>query len=262
MSRPVQAFVLVMLGAALIRLGATGAADNYVRPGLRPYLVAAGLLFAVLGIVGVLRDLRGGEVERAAAESHAQARIRTHGPGARPPEPHDHEHDQHGWYSHGIGWLLCLPLLLLLVSPPPALGSYAAGRTDAKVPRPVGSTSYPPLPASDPAPLAIRDYAVRAVWDHGRTLTGRRVILTGFVAPSVSAGNSWYLARLHIICCAADAQTAKVAVVGSPTQFPAGQWISVTGTWLASDPHDLDGQVARIQAAQVRIVDQPAQPYE
>jgi uncharacterized repeat protein (TIGR03943 family) len=260
MSRPVQAFVLVMLGAALIRLGATGAADNYVRTGLRPYLIAAGVLFAVLGIVGVIRDLRADQVEQAAATFRAEARVRTRGPGAQPAERHDHEN--HGWYGHGVSWLLCLPLLLLLVSPPPALGSYAAGRTDAKVPRPVGNPSYPPLAAADPASLTIRDYAARAVWDHGRTLTGRRIVLTGFVAPAVSGGDSWFLARLHIVCCAADAQTAKVAVVGSPGQFQAGQWIAVTGTWLASDPRDLDGQVARIQAAQVRPVAQPGQPYE
>jgi uncharacterized repeat protein (TIGR03943 family) len=256
MSRPVQAFILVMLGAALIRLGVTGAADNYVRPGLRPYLVAAGLLFAALGVIGVIRDLRGEQVERAAADSRAQARIRTHGPGALPPERPEHDHDHDSWYGHGAGWLLCLPLLLLLVSPPPALGSYAAGRTDAKVPRPAGNPTYPPLSAADPVPLTLRDYAARAVWDHGRTLVGHRIVLTGFVAPSVSGGDPWYIARLHIICCAADAQTAKVAVLGSSGQFPTGQWISVTGIWLA------DGQFAGIQASAVRIVDEPRQPYE
>jgi uncharacterized repeat protein (TIGR03943 family) len=253
MSRPVQAFILVMLGAALIRLGVTGAADNYVRPGLRPYLVAAGLLFAALGVIGVIRDLRGDQGERAAADSRAEARVRTHGPGALLPE---RDHDHHGWYGHGAGWLLCLPLLLLLVSPPPALGSYAAGRTDAKVPRPAGNPTYPPLSAADPVPLTLRDYAARAVWDHGRTLVGHRIVLTGFVAPSVSGGDPWYIARLHIICCAADAQTAKVAVFRSNGQFPTGQWISVTGTWLA------DGQFAGIQASAVRIVDEPRQPYE
>lgn len=261
MSRPVQSFVMVMLGAALIRLVAAGGAVDYVRPALSPYLIAAGIFFAGLGVLGVIKDLTGDQAQRAAAAFGREVHVRTHGPGAISPEQRTHDHHHDGWRGHGIGWLLCLPLLLLLVSPPPALGSYAAGRTDAKVPRPVGQPSYAPLPATDPAPLTVRDYAVRAVWDHGRTLIGRQITLTGFVAPTVG-GDPWYIARAHIICCAADAQTAKVAVLGSSAPFPAGQWVCVTGTWTASDPNDLDGQVARISATAVRPIRQPAQPYE
>ena len=261
MSRPAQAFVMVMLGATLIRLTLTGAAVDYVRAGLSPYLIAAGIFLVVLGVVGVLRDLRGEQAAKDAARFDVEARVRTHGPGARESGQVAVAHDHHGWYGHGAGWLLCLPLFLLLVIPPPALGSYAAGRTDAKVPKPAGRPSYPALPMTSVAAVTIRDYAARAVWDQGRTLAERQVLLTGFVAPSVG-GDPWYIARLHITCCAADAQTAKVAVDGAAGRFPAGQWIALTGTWEASDPHDLEGKVARVQAVRIRPIAPPAQPYE
>lgn len=259
MSRPVQAVVLVMLGTVLIRLAVTGDYLNYVRPGLGSYLIAAGVFLAALGLIGVVRDLRrDADAAHAHERRRAAARRRTHGPGAEiAPREHGHEHDD--WYAHGSGWLLCLPLFLLLVLPPPALGSYAAGRSSAAAPAPAGRTSYPAL-RTDPAELTLRDYAMRAVWDHGRTLAGHTVVLTGFVA--ASPGDLWYLTRLHVVCCAADATPAKIEVLGSATRYPTNQWVTVTGTWTPSDPHDLGGTVARIQATTVTAVPRPADPYE
>jgi uncharacterized repeat protein (TIGR03943 family) len=256
-SRQVQAFVLVMLGTVLVRLAVTGDYLNYVRPGLGSYLIAAGAFLVALGLIGVVRDVRSGaDAEQAQERRRAAARRRTHGPGADTAPP-EHEHD--GWYAHGSGWLLCLPLFVLLVLPPPALGSYAAGRSGAAAPAPAGRTSYPAL-TSQPATLALRDYAMRAVWDHGRTLSGHTVVLTGFVA--ASPGDLWYLTRLHVVCCAADATPAKVEVLGSTIRYPTSQWVSVTGTWIPSDPHDLGGTVARIEATTVTAIPRPEDPYE
>ncbi|MGX6608047.1 TIGR03943 family putative permease subunit [Micromonosporaceae bacterium Da 78-11] len=263
MSRPVQAFVLIMLGTVLARLVITGEYLNYVRPGLGPYLVAAGIVFVVLGALGFVRDYGATEkAQHAAAERHARGRVHTRGPLAttQPPAEHAHGHGYDDWYGHATGWLVCVPLFVLLVVPPPALGSYAAGRAGATAPSPAGRSSYSALPAADPAALTVRDYAMRAVWDHGRTLSGRRVVLVGFVAASV--GDLWYATRLHIVCCAADAIPAKVQVIGSGRRPPTGQWVAVTGGWIPSDANDLHGTVARIQARDLRTVRRPADPYE
>lgn len=260
MTRPVQAFVLVMLGAVLVRLTVTRDYLNYVQPGLGPLLTAAGVLFATLGIIGLVRDLGNpAEAHRAAARRRQDVRRRTHGPGADPrPTAAEHQHDD--WHGHETGWWLCAPLFLLLVLPPPALGSYAAGRASAAVPAPAGERTFTPLPAADPVELTIRDYAMRAVWDHGRTLAGRRIVLIGFV--DATLGEKWYLTRLHIVCCAADATPAKVQVVGSKDRLPTGQWVRITGYWLRSDPHDLDGRVARFQTVQAVPISRPEDPYE
>ncbi|MEV6349086.1 TIGR03943 family protein [Actinoplanes sp. NPDC051851] len=263
MARTAQALVLVMLGAVLIRISATGEYLNYVRPGLGPYLAVAGVFFLVLGAIGLVRDFRAqDEARRAAAARRAWARTRTHGPGAvttpATPAAHDHGHGHDEWYGHGSGWLLCVPLFLLLVLPPPALGSYAAGRAGASAPEPAAGATYATLPTA--TTLTVRDYAIRAVWDEGRTLSGHRITLTGFA--DTTATDTWYLTRMHVTCCAADAQAAKVEVLGSPTRFARGQWVTVTGTWLASDPDDLNGTVARIQVAEIRATDQPTNPYE
>ncbi len=260
MSRPVQAFVLVMLGAILVKLAVTKEYLNYVRPGLWPYLIAAGIVFGLLGAAGIVRDFRSTEARQAVERRRARTAERTHGPGAAagPVPERGHVHDD--WYGHGAGWLVCVPLFLLLVLPPPALGSYAAARTGGSAPAPGGRASYSGLPVAGPTELTVRDYAMRAVWDHGRTLAGHSVVLTGFVAASV--GDVWYVSRLHIVCCAADAVPAAVAVVGSSRRYPANEWVAVTGTWTPCDPGELHGSVARIRASAVRPVARPVSPYE
>lgn len=52
-------------------------------------------------------------------------------------------------------------------------------RTGTALQAPFG---YAALPAGDPIPLSLVDYAGRAAYDHGRTLGDRQVKVTGFVA--------------------------------------------------------------------------------
>jgi hypothetical protein len=61
-------------------------------------------------------------------------------------------------------------------------------------------------------------------------MKGRTVQLTGFVTPG-SAG-TWYLSRLVVTCCAADAQVLKIEMHGT-TAPPADAWVTVTGRWRA-----------------------------
>jgi hypothetical protein len=96
-----RSVLLVVLGATAVWLWWSGDALNYVRPGLAPYLLAAGVTVLLLGLLPPLGLLG----ERAAAGGH-------HPHGAR------------------AGWLLLVPVLVVMLVQPAALGSYAvSGRS-------------------------------------------------------------------------------------------------------------------------------------
>jgi uncharacterized repeat protein (TIGR03943 family) len=165
-NRQAQAVVLLLLGGAVLKASLTDVYLRYVKEGLWPFLVAAGVLLVLAGVMTLCYDLR--------------RRGREHEPE---PEPEQHgDDDGHGHHEPRVGWLLLLPVLGLLLVSPPALGSYAVGQSGTAL---AGEDSggYPPLPAGDPVPITLLDYAGRAIFDQGTTLVDRRVQLTGFVAP-------------------------------------------------------------------------------
>ncbi|MGC9497708.1 TIGR03943 family putative permease subunit [Streptomyces sp. WG7] len=169
----------------------------------------------------------------------------------------------HG-HSHGpagprVAWLLTLPALALLLFPPPALGSYSAEREAAQRAA-QGVGAFPALPSGDPVELTLAEFGSRAIYDSERSLTGRTVRLTGFVTHGDDG--TWYVTRLQVSCCAADATAGKAEIRGAGAP-PVDAWVTVTGTWhpeggLGSDaawPPVLD-------TTDVRRVAQPANPYE
>lgn len=85
---------------------------------------------------------------------------------------------------------------------------------------------------------------------------GSAVTLTGFVTPA--AGDSIGLTRMVVTHCIIDAQPVSVPVIApSDAGYATGDWIEVTGTVRA----DADGAL-RIEAAEVKRVDEPEDPYE
>ncbi|MEU8991036.1 TIGR03943 family protein [Streptomyces sp. NPDC048558] len=171
-----------------------------------------------------------------------------------------HTHDQHGGHhSPRVAWLLTLPALALLLFPPPALGSYSAAR-EAEQRAAQGIGSFPALPAGDPPALTLAEFSSRAVYDSGRSLRGRTVRLTGFVTRDDDG--TWYVTRLLVSCCAADATTSKVEIRDADTP-PADAWVTVTGIWHPKGRLGTDGAWPPVlDAASVRRVAQPANPYE
>lgn len=242
MRREAQALLLVLLGSAVLRISLLSDSYlRYVRAGLRPYLVAAGAVLVVSGVLGAVVALRGG-----ADHGH---------------EGHDHGHDHSG--GPWIAWLLLLPVTAILLVAPPALGTYTAQRSGNTVAKPDTATGFPPLPAGDPLTMRLAEFDVRADWDTAKPLLGRRVKLLGFVTPK--PGGGWYVTRLVISCCAADALTYKVEVRG--TAAPAtGSWVEVTGIWQpGQQPAQSDAQsdpVPALNASQVAPVPEPRDPYE
>ncbi|GAA2355204.1 TIGR03943 family protein [Dactylosporangium salmoneum] len=230
--------ILLLVGGAVLRASLTGQYLNYVKPGLQPYLVVAGGILLVAGGFTLWYELR---ARGAAAQEHD---------------------DGHG-HAHGgpkVAWLLLAPVLGLLLFAPPALGSYAAGRSGSAV---TARSEYAPLPAGDPLALPMLDYASRAVFDRGASLGERRIQLTGFAMRGPQ--DSWLLARMMVSCCAADARPVKVALGGDlPDGLADQQWLQVVGKYSSRELQDqVNGEaIPYIEVSEVTLIPVPQEQYE
>jgi uncharacterized repeat protein (TIGR03943 family) len=251
MNRQAQAVVLLLFGGAVLRATLTDMHLRYVKAGLTPFLVAAGLVLLIAGVMTLIHDLR---PPRAAARAAHDGQ--TH-------EQDDHGHDHGGGHHEPrVGWLLILPVLGLLLVAPPALGSDAAGRTGTALSS-QGNSNFPPLPPGDPAKITVLDYASRAYFDKGVSMNGRSVELAGFVAKGPEG--SQVLARIILSCCAADGRPIKVGMEGNPPKDLAeNTWIRVVGTYsarIAKDP--VNGETIPYLAVETwEQIDPPKQQYE
>jgi uncharacterized repeat protein (TIGR03943 family) len=89
-------------------------------------------------------------------------------------------------------------------------------------------------------------------------MKGRTVRLTGFVTPG--SGGTWYLSRLVVTCCAADAQVLKVEMRGA-TAPPADAWVTATGRWRPAGKVGTDAARAALDASDVTRIAEPKDPY-
>ncbi|MFJ4470101.1 TIGR03943 family putative permease subunit [Streptomyces sp. NPDC089424] len=228
MNRHTQAAVLCLLGVSLLHAGATDLSLRYVKAGLRPLLLVAGVVLVVAAVATVWYERRG-----PASDAHHEPRV---------------------------SWLLLLPVLALILIAPPALGSYSAMRTGTALQRP---PAYAPLPSGDPVRLGVVDYASRAAYDEGRTLRDRRVRITGFVA--LDRAGTPYLVRMALNCCAADAQPVKIGLAGRvPPVLQPDSWLEVTGTYTPKRTRDPvgGGPIPYIDITSAEPVRAPADPYD
>ncbi|MFM9706411.1 TIGR03943 family putative permease subunit [Streptomyces galilaeus] len=238
MNRQAQSAVLFLLGASLLHAGTTDLYLRYVKAGLRPLLLAAGAVLIATALATAWYERRATNRKKSTEPST---------PASPHPEPR-------------VSWLLVLPLLALILVAPPALGSYSATRTGTSLQEPL---AYPALPATGPLRLSVVDYAGRAVYDDGRTLTGRRIQLTGFLA--LDRDGTPYLVRMALNCCAADAQPVKVGLTGRiPPVLQPDTWLEITGTYTphrVKDPVN-DGPIPFIEVTAARPVPTPKDPYD
>ncbi|MFE9092854.1 TIGR03943 family putative permease subunit [Streptomyces sp. NPDC007264] len=238
MKRSAQVALVVLSGLGLLHAALfTDLYLRYVKEGLRPLLIASGVLLLVLGVAGAVpaREGNGSEDgDGGGTDGHA----------------HDHDHDHSA--VPRIAWLLLLPVLSLLFYAPPALGAYTAAR---EAPRAVRvQERFDPLPATSPLPMTLTDFTTRVQQDHTRAVQGRTIRMTGFVTPGKEGG--WDLTRLILSCCAADAQSVKVRMYGGP-ELPADTWVSVTGRW---HPGGTLGTASAPVALDVRTVERVPRP--
>jgi uncharacterized repeat protein (TIGR03943 family) len=232
-NRQAQAVVLLLVGGAILRASITDLYLRYVKEGLRPFLIAAGVLLVAAAVATLWYELR---PRRTGA------------------------HDDHSHREPAVAWLLVLPVFALLLVAPPALGSYAANRAGTALQE---TSDFPPLPAGDPVKVGLVDYATRAVYDEGKSLDGRRVQLTGFVL--IGHDGAPYLARMTLSCCAADARPVKVGLDGAvPSGVPADSWLEIVGRYTAKSTKDdvNGGVIPYIEVEEHRRIDAPTNQYE
>lgn len=242
MRRYGPAVLLTLVGAAVLRIALfSDLYLRYVQSGLRPCLVLSGVLLVLLGAVRAVLTARG--LRAADDDEHPAA------------DGHGHSHAG----SPRVAWLLVLPAAALLLFPPPALGSYSAAREEGG-PVAEGVGTFPALPDGDPVELRVGEFGSRAVYDSGYSLKGRTVRLTGFVTRG--DGGAWYVTRLLVACCAADATAVKAEVRGADAP-ETGTWVTVTGTWRPEgELGSLDGWPPALDATAVERVEEPSDPYE
>ncbi len=222
--------MLLVLGVLLLRLTLGGSYVWFVKPSMKPVLLASAAVLIALSLWSIWQTWR-------------------------------HEEDSDDGHGHAgvprVAWLMLLPVLVVFVVSPRPLGAYTAGRQLATAPVAAEPVELTPLPAGETVDLAIADYITRAVWGGGQTLADRDVRLTGFVTPDPDGG--WWVTRLGLACCAADALSFRVRVLDAEA-LPANTWVDVAGRWVAGDSGD--PAIPLIEADDVVEVQEPQNPYE
>ncbi|HEU5474405.1 MAG TPA: TIGR03943 family protein [Actinophytocola sp.] len=231
MRRETQNILLLLLGGALLKIAFTGTYLRYVKPSHQWLLIAGGAVMVLLALVSLVR---------------------------RPGSGHGDEGHQHS--SRGA-WLLLLPVFAVFLVAPPALGSDSVQRSGSAVAAGDGMEAFAPLPPGDAIPVSVGEFAARAAWDTGDSLTGRAVTLTGFV---VQDGGASYLARLSIGCCAADAFPTKVRLDDAPEAagLRDDTWIEAVVTLVPGSARRDNDYTPAATATSIRVIPAPEDPYE
>ena len=235
---------MLLFGGAVLRASFTDMYLRYVKEGLRPFLIAAGVLLVAAAIMTLWYDLR----HRGHDGDHG----------------HDtaNDDDGHGHHEPRVGWLLILPVLGLLLVAPPALGAFSADQSGSILASTQQDSDFRPLPEGDPAKITVLEYASRAVFDEGRSLGDRRVQLTGFIAKGPDGKPM--LARIILSCCAADGRPIKVGLSGDAPAVAPDTWVEVVGTYspqTAKDPVN-DATLPYLEVGSWKQIPAPKQQYE
>lgn len=248
-----QAVMLIFLGTALVRIALTDIYLRYVKASMQPFLLITGAILLILGVWALVDVIRGRGHEHPAEDEGAEV------------------HDGHNHGQMRIAWLLMLPVLSILLIAPPALGAYSAERENSTVIAPASDLGFDPLPAEDPIRFTLNEYATRAVWDNPGSLEGRTFELIGFVTPvpeskmptdlPPGAKASWWLTRLSLACCAADANATKILAVGG-NPLPANTWVRATGQWIPGGGTESATAIPWLRLDSLTPIPQPKDPYE
>ncbi|WP_374023289.1 TIGR03943 family protein [Mycobacterium sp. HNNTM2301] len=241
MSRETENTVLLLVGISLVLIVVSGAFTRYVKPGLLPWLVASAVLLIALALVAIIGDIRRGGARRGDAAGD---------------KSHEHAH------RAAIVWLLVIPILLLCFVTPPPLRPSAAAPSVTAVSNDVLNRAFPPLPPGAAPEVSLPEVLMREAQDTTGSLTNRSITVTGFVLNEVHGVD---LGRIVIICCAADAQLARIHLRGPAAAAAAGlpdnTWLRVQGQVIpvARQPHS--AVIPTLQATTVTRIDAPANPY-
>jgi uncharacterized repeat protein (TIGR03943 family) len=252
-----QGGLLTALGAMGVRLVLSRQFLRFVRPGMKLPLLGASVLLVVLGVTTLIRAWRSPRVGE-----HPDAHVvddTVHNEGG-----HIHAEGK----GPGVGWLLALPLAVLLLVEPTSLGAYAANRQAVKTTRLSQSAGvvFDSLPAKEDGRLmlSLTDFSERGLYDSKESLRAQPVRLVGFVNHDKSAPGGFFLTRFKISCCAADAYPVQVVLLGDAGQWPDDTWLTIDGVWKPTEvqPDAKDLLRAQITVQKVTKMTTTPDPYE
>lgn len=220
MNRAAQSLILTAVGALALRVSITDEYSRYVNEWMRWPLLFSGVFLVGLAFTAVLR----------------------------------HSEDEHS--TTPAAWALLIPVILGLVVQPPALGSYVAERSVNPVADGFEPPVHPPLVEGEANDLPVSTFVVLAL-SHSEVIEGHSIRLTGF---ATSNEDGWYVTRVKIRCCAADASAYRVQVEGAPAP-PDDQWVEVTGTWVEGTGTAGD-EPPVLTVDELTEIAEPKRPYE
>jgi putative membrane protein len=234
MRRETENTILLLVGLSIGLITLTGAFTRYVKPTLLPWLAITAVVAMGLALAAIVGDIRRG------------------GPG--------HDGDGHS-HRTGVVWLLVVPVVVLIFVTPPPLRPQAATRSVTTVSNDVLRRAFPPLPPGRAPEVSLPDVVMRAANDSSGSLTNRLITVTGFV---LNEPGGLDLARIVIICCAADAQLARIHLRdhdGAALRFADNTWLRVEGevTPAVRQPHT--APIPTLRAVTVTPVNAPENQY-
>lgn len=230
MKRETENTILLLVGLSIALIVATGVFTRYVKPALLPWLVLTAALLVGLALVSIVGDVRRGGRDVEAGHAH----------------------------RGGVVWLLAVPVVVLCFVTPPALRPQAATSV-TNVSNDVLRVAFPPLPPGRAPEVSLAEAVVRAANDSTGSLNNRLITVTGFALNDPGGVD---LARIVIICCAADAQLARIHLRGgSAFHFPDNTWLRVEGVIIPAERQPHTPPIPTLRATEVTPVPAPANPY-
>ena len=235
-----RAAMMCVVGAITLRLVITGEFGNFVQQHMQLPLTIAAVLLIFFGVVEVIGDLRDGR--------------------------HDPESSRRA-VAPTVGWLLGLPVLVLLSVAPAALGATAAERVDPIVPsEPASPEAFiEPIDSGDgPIQMPVYDFMSRALWDDGSDFSEVEVELEGLVVNSPEVDDGFLLTKFAVSCCAADGLPLQVMLHGLDSTYDNDQWVRVAVQWRPPDDGVVDtDDYVEADVIEIEVVDDPPDnPYE
>jgi len=237
----------MILGIVAIWLVWSGAFGSFVHQRMRWPLAIAGVMLITVGIIEMVTAERTGRQDPDSGRRFA---------------------------APSVGWLLMLPVVVLMAVAPSALGATAAGRASGFVPDGAREI-FERLPdTTDPIPMRVYDFVDRAVWDPMLSLEFREIELEGIVVNDDRYPDGFVLVRFAVSCCAADGVPLRVAFPDAPENLADDTWISAVVRWIPPPegtyfnvpdvPFAIDGDLyIEADLLSFRILDDPPDsPYE
>jgi uncharacterized repeat protein (TIGR03943 family) len=237
-NRETENALLLVLGLSTGAVTVTGTFTRYVRPTLLPWLAALAVLLVGLALAAIFFDRR-----------NAPASV-------------EHHHDGHP-HRNRLAWLLAVPVVIMGFVMPPALGANAAiSERAVTVSAQELRRPFAPLPPGRAPEVSLKDVLNRVRNDSAGTLNGRDITVSGFV---LLDSGSVQLARFAIFCCAADAQVARLHLMGpaapAKDSFPENTWLRVEGRIVPLPPDPPVTFVPDLIVSGVTRIDPPDNHY-